>query len=662
MPKLQEIYRHLRQLNSTVVDQAMAEALHSADDEARRLLTLSLLERGHDDYLDQIVSIFHDLDSDLQEIIIHHAVDLDGALRRMATSEDLQARINCVQIIIQSQSFRLAYLLTEQLRSDQPRLTRLAAQGLLELTEHVTQIGLIEQSINVSKLQTKRLAWLENALAEAAATYGKHGRQDILLAIASLAPRRLPELQKHLNKPHSAVHQALISHMLTPRHNAIARAMLSYANEESFRPKVIEALAREDTHHILVDIMYGAHLTAIPQVRKAVRGVVNTDNLIPDKEQRNHWPVERLRLLPRWFASLRVDAAVQIQLISELAAVNDPITRMNALHLLTQYDHPDANDAIALYCFDTEQSVARVALRHLMINEWPGLQRILPRLLYSPHHDITALAEAAFLPETFERLWKQWYKLAPEVRTAAGRALLRLDRQFKTKLAAQMESPESQARLQAVMVARSLRIADYYETELVRLVEDKDEKVVSAVVAALGAIQDTPEIVAGLKRALSHHNDRVRANAIESIERIERVDETQQQLLELATQSEGNRSRANAIKALLNLPFGQAMNALANMLRDTDPRHRISGLWVVNESHLFDIAELVGELAMADTSQEVRRRAGLALRQLAQARKGFVEQNQQDSPAQPVNADAQNTPPQTHTQPEQTDAAEGGQP
>jgi HEAT repeat protein len=80
-----------------------------------------------------------------------------------------------------------------------------------------------------------------------------------------------------------------------------------------------------------------------------------------------------------------------------------------------------------------------------------------------------------------------------------------------------------------------------------------------------------------------------------------------------------NRERANAIKALHRMKLGTVGPELLNMLRDSRPEHRISAMWLLNEIGWWRLGGEVGRLARTDTNVRVRRYALSVLKELAAA-------------------------------------------
>ncbi len=79
-----------------------------------------------------------------------------------------------------------------------------------------------------------------------------------------------------------------------------------------------------------------------------------------------------------------------------------------------------------------------------------------------------------------------------------------------------------------------------------------------------------------------------------------------------------NRERANAIKVLHRLRLGAFDTALAGMLNDPRPEHRISAMWALKETGWWSLLGEIGKMAKSDPNLRVRRYALAVLKSIAE--------------------------------------------
>ncbi len=615
MSLIKQIYRTLRPIRDSIVDQSMAAALPTADPTSRKLIVLSLLERRHEEGLAPIVAHYHLLNKDLQRLIGDHIGQFDSVLRQTANNVDPQTRLNAVELIVSSLSFRLAYLLADQLHHGDARTIRAASAGLFKLARMIDIDSKTPDSIDAPFQPVARLRWVHTALTDAAACYHQHSRHDIIYAIIMLLPRTNDKLEHLISSLKSPIHNALRECLRRADHPAVLRGLLCLSHIDSLKPAITEGLRRRSLANHLPLLAKNAHLTLLPAIRGALRAVVNADHLAPDQKQIAEYTPSERRLLPRWLAVVRATRPTVLGALDQLIADEDPITRITSLRTLMTLDSANADDLIATLTYDSEPLIARSALRHLMLRKWVGLDKLMVRLISSAHQDVRALAERHLAPVGFNRLWSFWEHLDPPTRLAAGRGLIKIDPHFHKQLSDRLHSEHNATRFRAVMMVRALHQETFFENELLGLISDSDRKVASAAATALGRFRDSSRVAAALTSALDHPDDRVRSNAVESLESMDALAFARESLLKVAS-SRGNRSRATAIRALLKLPMGNALGALEQMLQDDSAQHRISALWVVEQMGLLDVAQTVASLARHDDEPEVKTRAVRIVRQL----------------------------------------------
>lgn len=626
MAMLKRIYRLLRPINDPVVDRAMAEALPTADAEAQHLLVLSLFSRRDESARMALVQYLHLLAPGLQELVVGHVRELDSVIRAAAEHREPMTRLNVVDLVVRSQSFRLAYLMSAQLHHDESRVRKAAALGLLNLA-HLVEEGAAgvegaaaagggggvragDGAAPPGATRVQRVRWLALAIAEGCACYHQHGRADLLAAAASLGPAQPRQLLQLLTDRRNAAHAALREMIRHAERPEIQASLLVYGCLAGLEPMVVESLSRPESAQHLPLIWKHAHLLAVPDARSAVRKVTGGRHLLPTEAVLVDLPVAMVRLTPRWVTAVRADRVEQVAALKPLAESEDRETRLLALRALREMPDPVADEQVAAMCFDTEPAIARIALRHLRKRQWDGMIRHVVRLIGSPHASVRALVERELAPVGFQRLWRHWDQMDASTQQSAGRAVLKIDRRFDEQLTEKLAAADAAERFRAVGLIRALELASRHKDRLLELMADADKRVASSAAKALAMVEDSPEVAQRLSDTLEDDDDRVRANAIESLEALGHVQQANARLRELAGRAEaGNRTRAAAIRALMKLPMGQAMPELARMLSDERPEHRASALWVVEQLGMADLARQVVEVARGDGDREIRRRA-----------------------------------------------------
>jgi hypothetical protein len=601
----------LMRLPGDLADQALAEALPSADPRTRAEVVQLLLERRETPGLIGLVRYYDGLGGEQQNLILSQLADLESALRAVAATEDPDARANVVAIIGRTGAFQLAYLLAGMLRVTDSRLTRAAAAELLRMSRRQ-----IASAHDTSPESRRQRAFVLNAVIDACACFHQHRRRDILLGALCFMPNRDKRLARVTLDRRATAYPALCATVAQADHPVACRAMLPLSSVEEMADSVVRGLSHPRSGDNLGLILRFAHLLVAPAVRQAVRHVKRAGHLLPTQQRLSQMDLAAARRVPNWIATLSISAETRVAGLAMAAAHGDSLTRLSALRQLIAERGGEADDIVATLCFDHEAAIARLAMRHLIRRRWPGLGRLVVQLMASKHVAVREMAERQLGPVGFHRYWANWPTMTPATRLTAGRALMKIDPAFSRQLDRKLAAESADDRLQAVMMVRHLQQVSYHEKSLLQLVEDIDPRVASAAVGALGRLGESDRAAGAVRSALRHPDDRVRSNAVESLAMMRRAGEVREDLSEMAG-GQGNRSRATAIRVLMQLPAGEAVEHLERMLGDEDDRHRISALWVVERLGLASLIERVAKLATDDSDPAVRRRAGRVVRDIA---------------------------------------------
>ncbi len=613
MTKLNQIFKHLQGVKDTCVDQAMAQALPTADAEALKLIALILLQRRQIHGLIALVEHYHRLPEPIRQTVLQHAPELARALRVAMENKKSSGPANAVHIIRRSVSVRQAYLIADQLRQGHDKLKDESAQCLLEMAERTSSVQPQRQPAG----NPTETGFVVSAIKEAMRFYAQHKRQDVLRAMFCLPLPAVTQMLEALDSSgSSAVHQAGV--------------LLTRSNTAPIRSTLIQALPHPGLHPFAVDGLRIAieagtfgealgrwHLLLLKKYRNALKRIKNPDNYLPAPDFYKPSDAPQVtqgltRGLAVWLTELPCDRPKQIRQLALLNKAADPATRLGALRRLlalaqdAPVDSP-VHGAIAGFCMDPSEHIVRVALAHLIRCHYPETAKILAQLVNSPHEQVQKIAGKRLVPVAFPRLWDSWGKLDTPQRISAGKALIKIDPGFHTSLQDKLYLPDTKAKLKALSIIGELNQGLLLQDSILRLCHDRDPHIVSAAVKALGTAEPG-RARSVIESALNHEDDRVRANAVEALARLD-ASQHVDQITQMTGEGESNRARANAIQALMQMRAGDALQALSRMLHDPRPEHRTSALWLVESMGVVEVAREVAEMSISEPDAGIRQRA-----------------------------------------------------
>lgn len=629
MARQREILRQLRKLDDPSVDRALAAAIPSCGEMERASIVSTLLDRRHDHGLTSLIEQFHRLPTALRSQVVRRIEILDRPLRNVASRGDSQAIANVVAIIREARASHLAYLIAEQLRRGRDAIHGLAAECLLFLSFWVARRG----SGSDRDWSSSDVGHVTKAVEMAVIHYGTHERSEILLAFVVLASRPMPgALATLADHRHPAVRS--LKHLIrTLDRVELHRSLLTLITVPTLSGAVRDAVSGLRHRQKLGELIVDAHL-AVPSVTDQLRRTGQRGSLIPTPEEVRGWPVGPQRGFARWVAGLGLAPHEELVVLRLVGVLSDRSARLLILRRLMVLSRgpggEDANELIADRCADSDPWVGRVALRHLTRVQWSSLIPLLPRLVNKAHPRVRDMAARQLSDLGFDCLWKGWTGLEKHQRLSAGRALIKIDRDFHRHLAARLDGGDRGDTLRALGVIGTLDQGFFFESALVALARHPDEIIASAAVNAINPTRGEPSRLA-LADAMQHPDPRVRANAIEVMQRIRST--RHELMLTAMARNEDNRPRANAISALMGIRHPEAADALSAMLVDRRARHRISALWVVGQNDMLPLAGHVAELSISDPDREVKNRAEVVVGYLMGLMGGRPAGRHQQQPA-----------------------------
>ena len=602
MSQTETIYNFMSQTQNPAADGALLMGLRRAKEPYRTTILQSILAGGRTDGTAELVRNFHTYPQHWQDILSRKAQKLHHGLRQAANETNSQAQLNALAIIKNSQYGRLTDLVATLLRENQPQVAQTAGEVLTLLgVTHAPQIfgqcgELFEQTNPNSYHPYQRDQWVLLSVIEAAVrNYKLHRRWEAVFAAMCLVPATVDRFWKNQLESYHVVGKVVRNILTnTARAELIPFAMSALAVSD-LRSTIIRSL----THHTRPDYL-------------AAMALYVADN----QDETINYSLSQLKR-PRWLDPLiappgRIDAKAQIALVDlvmivgateeqktqYLAAVCEEGTEdagLKALEALTTLPYEFAQQAYRRAAGSRHEAVALKAIEKLIARKNPQLRRFLAQQLKSPHSSVRDLARSTLKSIILESYWRNFDTLNNEKQRKAGLALYKIDpelaRQQWIKQAG-MASPLR--RLKAIRMATLLdRVEPDLET-ILRLTDDTDDKVRSCAIAALGHIEPEAATVVQpyIIKALDDKNMRVRANAVEALEKLDLRDTAQ--IIKPFVESSDNRLRANTIKTLLNWKEGIAKNAIQKMMSDSDTKHRRSGLWVLKQTQsLLNIPKIL---------------------------------------------------------------------
>ncbi|MCC6909968.1 MAG: hypothetical protein IT430_18690 [Phycisphaerales bacterium] len=613
MPPLEHRLRHVNRLSDAAAVAALADALEHAEVDECPALADALLQRPCSEAVGVLIRRWHDLDDDLRRRTADLAGGAPAAIAAAAEAAEPVQRRNALMLIGRAGQIRGLDEAVKNLTHHDPLVSRAAAEAIDRLTLLHLGRGSDERA---RKADAQRL---DEALAEALDAYPKHRQTAVLVAAARFIATPGPALRRWMADRDHPTHMAMRGFMKRLPEEQLAPHLLTWLGIDSLGSQALEHIARlAPTPHFAAMIADRAHLLHLPQQQARLRRLDPRRPAAPPSAIALELDAAAQAALPEWIMTVPISDEQRIMRLSDGLAFRTPRARLAAFRALANLRDGRA-DAVAMrFCFDEDERLAALAVRHCIRRRVAGLAETLRQLLRGPHRSVRTIAAAHSNRADFESMWSYWSGSGPRVeQRLAARLLMREQPEaIISEIRRRLSARQRETCLRAIRLAGDLQILPEIELELLALTRGADVRLCATAVKALGAIDSDSSrqaVLAGLR----HADVRTRANAIEVL--APPLIETCRDVLEQLCKAPDNRPRANAIAAIARIDRDAAAARLEQMLGDPRPLHRLSALWAAEVSALTPCATRVAELARRDASRPVRERARRTARRLLAA-------------------------------------------
>lgn len=592
----------LGRTDGPAAQRALTECLEAAEGDFQAAVLRTMLARPGGEMAGRVARLAGRLGPPARRALTSDAALLEPVARLGLKDADPTIRLNIIDLLAEAAQPCCAYLLAGAVSDAASLIRDRAAAALLALTRRFRgQPALAEH--------------IAPAVSQAMRSFPLHRSQNVLQAAVLLGQDCPADLLTQLNLPANQ-----LSGPLTEALNALAAEDVAAFVLRSLGGRVVGAVGRAyiaGAEWATLGAWTGQeHWLALSGVRTALRGIGRLRAVAEDPAGLTELPAAQQPGALRLAMACGLDEPAQDTLLS-LALMGEPATARAAMpFVLNGSPHFVELILMALHCPCPDvQSVA--AAKMFAGGADRNLTEHLLEALPAMTDGVRGAVSQFLAADAFERYWKSYRKLGPSVRQSAGRALLKLDRKVADLIAGRLTGRDGVEQLQAAQMVRQLHMAEQFQDALRHLARHADKLVRATATTALGDCRGF-QARSTLAGCLDDPDSRVQANAVEALAKAGAdASCVRDKLL-----SEHNRVRANAIKWLLETSDAEAEMALASMLTDNRPAHRISALWVVKTLGHAAAGPILDRLAVSDAAPKVRARAATILRGLAAAAEG----------------------------------------
>jgi len=587
MQKARKIYRFLAQTRNRSANKALLEGLLWAERPYRTVLLKILLERGQGRAMAELIRSYHQFDPK-EQAILHERVDsLFAGLHRAVSDKDGQTRLNVLTIIQQTRYYRAAEVVVGLLRHRNGQIAQLAGNVLRGLAQQcvMDRKAQANESASKDKPSTEPASYQQvmyKALHAALLQFPRlHQQEEAILAAMLFAPPNEKNFWQDYLHPWHMVCKNVKDVLLRHGGPRTAQFCLSGLGQEALRATAARSISRCKDRDYILALARACKQNNSSAISKGLQLIKNAVWLNPEVLSLTDLDAEEQIMLLQFITALGVARERIAEYLGTLIAeLTEPVL-LQAVEIFPAAGDFKAVGWLKEILATSYENAAIAALDELIKIKPEQLAQIMAEQLDSKHQRVRDRAYEYFQDIAFQSYWKSFEVLPPEQRIKAGKAVFKVDPEAPQRWREYARSEKFQDRLQAIRLVRLLGLASDCQETITAMVSDPQARIRSCAVAGLGEIKDKSNIVVEeyLKKALEDKDARVRANAVEALER--RGATWAIDLIEPLTKSKNNRIRANAIKALLRWRVASARNSIAAMLSDGRREHRLSANWVI---------------------------------------------------------------------------------
>lgn len=652
-------------------DDVLLDALALGSVAEKQLAMVALTRRKTLRGLSGVIGMYEELPETIQGDILRNVKTFHFALRECGRSDRTELRLAAMKLIAIGRQGKLAYVLSENLHESEERLSKGATEAMVALARWVAtttrrlQRGPVAVGIEgrgdaetprrgddgqpendaasdsslpasdeaqqsddyatdsqlYTELQIQRPE-IEAAVARALDVHrGKHGQE---MVRAALLLCDWPG-SKTLGILHTAKHggqSPMVRRLQQPPESEFVEAFLLGATHGQLRSHFGVAFAHIDAAPVLDALLRRTHWVKDHQLALCMHQVTRgawwgAGELRHDLERRTPQSAARIG---EWIAVSGIPDTVQDERLEDLLrhSAESFDARLGLLRIAARRKKGSSVKLLIAFLSDPDERLVRMAAREILRRKPADYENILLQLMTNAASSVRRVIGRTIGQAGFDQFWQRFDRLDRPTRRQAGRAMVKLLPDAVQRLERRLANGPPEQRIKAMQMAQELGLSEQLAPTLARLCEDINPRLRSKAVSALGHVSSFPAEVL-VDRLLHDTDSRVRANAIEVLEQ-----QPQKQLVAVLAErarAANSRERANAIKALHGMRVGAAVGQLQAMIHDNRPEHRISALWALRQTGVWQLLVEVGRLAKEDDNLKVRRYALSVLRGVAELAK-----------------------------------------
>ncbi len=529
------------------------EELSKTENEAAASVLVSAIDSPHEDIRDgtlrailarrsqtgqrELVRRLHTMDQRWRAIINENRGRMTSALRDAILDPDPQMCANGCQGILWFAEYDLIPTLIGALEDEANPHADLAAETLLDLCALLYDELAGPRDYKNRRDPQRVRRHVTTALEQSLKRYYKHKKLEPVEAFLILATRDNATLKRILLDPFHGSYLTVVDALTGSKRPGIMRLLLSYLDDSQPPSSALNTLVhRSDfrfVRHLLKKIGYRPSDAAASNLKR-IESIVWLKDDFPLLDRLDDAGQHSAVQLAVRSGMKRTDV---FRVVAHLLNHGKTKGRRAAAVALAEFNGTEAN-ALALEAMEDEDPhVQAAALSQIRQRGIAGALPMLIEKVDSPHQVIRHAAQESLTEFSFKRFLAAYDMLDEDVRRSTGLLVKKIDPQTIPQLQEQLASKSRTRRLRALSLVAAIDAVPELETEVIRVLDDRDHLVrVEAVRALAGGKSATAW--AALEGALEDSSGAVREAAQASMETIRAASDHQEQISSVESRQE----------------------------------------------------------------------------------------------------------------------------
>jgi hypothetical protein len=341
MHRIERLYTWLSSGPTPDCDRIFGAALRAAEPEWIPRIADRLLARGNDAACAALIQNFSRLPDAARQAVTADRERLKAGLTLAMRSSSHAARCSAIDVLAQTGTARLAYLLSDALRDRDLRVRDRAAAALRDLV-----IQIVDQpppdTANASARTEYRnnRAELAAAMHEALRTFEVHHCTGLLEACLWMARDLNDRLWRILNRNRSRAGYVVSGNLMVWNQPRLAGFLVSAMKHPEWRLRAVQALKNWNTLAHAVALLRETALLDDPEIRAQMAAFKQVAWFSQARSDLAMLPADLRRHAPRWVSCLGVADDVKVSTLTRLVRSDDSSVQRSALYEVVRFDSP----------------------------------------------------------------------------------------------------------------------------------------------------------------------------------------------------------------------------------------------------------------------------------------------------------------------------------